>query len=266
MSTNNTNISSKTSSPSHSHSLPQESLLSKASLSLSLAPPRFPPYETAHRSLHHGQNPKNKSLALHHDYYYSHLGRKVNLLDQHPLKKREYQRIHDLLVKIFHMKRGGGVGNTDIDTTHNANKNTQKKQTNSITTTPTHHPTHPHISLSPETSEQISRYISSYILPLKYQNKYRDNGFFRTLSDNSVKCSVPSLAIINPNAAYTFIHLTKNVMKRIKYGLLGHDSQYIDLFLPEGVSEDEMNGLVFFVVSSGISLQQHRVFIYIFLT
>ena len=216
----------------------EESLISQTSLNLSLSPPRFAPYYTAQRSLYDGHNPTNYSLALHHNNHYQHVDRKVDLV--HPFRKREYDRVHDLLEKIFHGKHCSPSNSTSKgDMKNQNNKNSSLRRKVVIP--------HPHVSFSPETPDQISRLISSHILPLKLQNKYRDDGTFRTLSDLAISCSVPSLAFINPRAAWNFITLTKDVMKQIRYGTM-HESQKIDFFLPLGVDEDDIRGLVFFVV------------------
>ncbi len=106
----------------------------------------------------------------------------------------------------------------------------------------------PQIDNGSESADQRTN-KRSHLFPIHLQNKYRDNGTLRKLSDLAVTCSVPSLAFENPKAAGTFLHLTKDVMKQIYYGSNGNKSQKIDLFLPMNVGEDEMKGLVLFVVS-----------------
>lgn len=201
----------------------EESLISDASLSLALSPPRFPPYYTAHRSLYTNKDPSHHTeMALHHDDHYHHIHRSKAL---HPTKKKYNKSVHDILVKVHSIS--------------------SKKRID-----------HPHLSFSPESADQITRCISSHVLPLWLQNKYRDNGIFRSISDTLVTMSIPSLAILNPSAAKRFLSLTRKHMIRIPYGSLNKELQVIDLYLPHCANNDDINGLIFFVVSTvhGISM------------
>ncbi len=239
-------------SPSSSESPPysklqelekDESLLSETSLRASLAPPRAPPYYTANRSLYAKKDPSGEGMALHHRHNHRHHNRSQGL---YPPKKYHLKNLHDKLTKI-----------------HLGNYHHKHARATSPRLSLIHHH-HPHLSFSPESPDQITRYISSHILPLGMQNKLRDNGTFRSLSDTAVTCSVPCLGITNPKAAMNFISLSKTIVQ-INYGF-GHPSQKIDLFLPplsessnctsgsdcDNVNGNGVKGLIFFVVSSSM--------------
>jgi len=211
----------------------EESLLSETSLRASLAPPRAPPYFTANRSLYAKKDPSGEGMALHHHHDHRHHNRNQGL---HPQKRDNFKYFHNVLTKI-----------------HKANFSNFHL---------IHH--HPHLSFSPESPDQITRYISSHIMPLGMQNKLRDNGTFRSLSDMAVTSSVPCMGIVNPRAAMNFLFLTKHMIQ-LDYGF-GHPSQKIHLFLPSSpespgdingisasssdnnhVNEKSVKGLVFFV-------------------
>ena len=217
----------------------KESLLSKASLNLSLAPPRAPPYDTTHRSLYTNKD-TSTAIALHPHQNYRHYNRSKEL---HPKQKKYHETIHDYVSKF---------------------------QLNRIP--------HPHLSFSPESADQLTRLISTYILPLHLQNKLRDNGTFRSLSDNAVTMSVPSLALINPKAVKRFVALSSTSqptlssfstnMLNLPYGNV-HPSQKVDLFLPPPkIQTKDIKGLVFFVVSMKFALNRNcilKISFYLFL-
>ena len=220
----------------------KESLLSEASLLLSLAPPRAPPYHTIHRSIytqkHHckksNNNHNNKNcniIALHPYNYHRHVHRKVNTLYHYHHQQHQQQR------KL-------------------------KKQNNYHLK----YNLHPHLSFSPESANQLTRNIFGHILPIHLQNKYRDNGTFRSLSDSLVMMSVPSLALVHWRAMVDFIRLTRRNMVEVLYydtnvsssrsnsnsnnsRSKGHkeERRKIDLFIPNHVEEKDIKGLVFFV-------------------
>jgi hypothetical protein len=205
----------------------EESLLSEASLLLSLSPPRAPPYHTIHRCIYTKNDPSSSSslntyLALHPRHHYQH--RHV-VKDLHPKKKEYYQRLYNDLL------------------TNNQIHKKKKKNFKSH-----HNLPHPHLSFSPESADQVTRYIGGHILPLHIQNKFRDDGTFRYLSDSFVTLSIPSLAVMNIKATKRFLSLTKNHMIQIKYGDLS-DMQMIHLFLPNLDNESsDVNGFIYFVV------------------
>ena len=195
-------------------------LVSEASLMLALAPPRAPPYDTVHRCCYTNQDPSNAYIPQHHESHYQHHNRAKDL---HPSKQKRNEFVHGLLSKSHQLNNNRSAGLY-------------------------HSHSHPHMSFSPESADQWTRYLGGHFLPLWFQNKYRDDGTFRSITDALVTCSVPALAIVNPNAVKEFIHLTTKFMMQIPYGSL-HPSQKIDLFLPPNVKQTDMKGFVFFVVS-----------------
>ena len=253
-----------------------ENLVTPCSLAMSLAPPRAPPHDSAHRRLMCGKDPSKAALMVHHHHYgneYHYEDRSDDLKNyvQHGVKTR----IHQLLHAIF----------------QNRNNNT---------TLP-----HPHLLMSPEFGDQITRFIGAG-LPLSKQNRWRDNGTFRSigmlhtnifsmlyctvlyctsifiqvfvscvykymktsflfclhtynliqyntiqyiipyfnvlkiigLADSMVKTSVPLMAISNPKLMKTFLSLSKQKIK-IQYGK--HPMQKIELFLPTHSSKNIIN-------------------------
>lgn len=219
----------------------EESLLSEASLLLSLSPPRAPPYHTIHRCLYTKNDPSSFSssntsyVALHPRDYYQH--RHV-IKELHPKKKEYYQQLYNDLLT-------------------NNNQSHKKKSFKRH-----HHLPHPHLSFSPESADQVTRYIGGHILPLHIQNKYRDNGTFRSLSDNLITLSIPSLAVMNIKATKRFLSLTKNHMVKIKYGDLS-DMQIIHLFLPNLDNQtSDVNGFIYFVVSTPHFVSEKSLFKY----
>lgn len=103
---------------------------------------------------------------------------------------------------------------------------------------------HPHLMLGPDGADHVTRFLGS-LLPLSWQNHVRDSGGFRSIFDNVVECSIPVGAVTNPSAALSFLRLTKN-RRVIRYGS-HHESQFIDLYLPEETNQDLWTGMVFFV-------------------
>ena len=88
------------------------------------------------------------------------------------------------------------------------------------------------------------------MLPAWLQNKARDYGVCRFISDSLVTVSIPSLAIVEPEAAKDFLKLTRE-KQTVSYGM--HEMQVVDLFLPKNANAnvnaeaDSSRGLVFFV-------------------
>lgn len=103
---------------------------------------------------------------------------------------------------------------------------------------------HPHLMLGPDGADHVTRFLGS-LLPLTWQNHVRDSGGFRSIFDNVVECSIPVGAITNPRAALSFLRLTRN-RRVIRYGP-HHESQFIDMYLPEACSQEKWTGMVFFV-------------------
>jgi len=84
------------------------------------------------------------------------------------------------------------------------------------------------------------------ILPLSLQNKMRDGGTFRWIADTAVSSlAVPAGAIACPSAAKEFVALSHKCRK-LHYG--DHESQFVDVFLPDPSNDDySARGMVYFV-------------------
>ena len=188
-----------------------DTLLTKISLEQSLAPPRSPPHFTSHRLRLLGKDPSHASYALLH-------GSNSDNKDNDGTAHSEYNYHTGIRDRIEHL-----LQNQHILSMRNLR--------------------HPHLSLGPGPSDRLTRYLGA-TLPLTWQNKGRDSGTFGTIADALVTCSIPMAAIANPQAAIQFLKLTKN-LKRIYYG--NHPSNYIDLFFPENCTEEQCDGLLFFV-------------------
>jgi len=91
---------------------------------------------------------------------------------------------------------------------------------------------------------RIHRLLSNSILPIRTQNRLRDNGSLRSFVDTLIKISASLVAMSNTKAAINFIRLTRR-MKIIKYG--EHDLQRIELFFPDSATK-QVRGLVYFAV------------------
>ena len=102
---------------------------------------------------------------------------------------------------------------------------------------------HPHLLVGPEGADQITRFLGS-LLPLSWQNHIRDSGGFRFIFDTLVEYSIPVGAVTNPKAALSFLRLTRQC-RTIPYG--NHESQFIDLYVPENFPQEQWAGMVFFV-------------------
>lgn len=100
---------------------------------------------------------------------------------------------------------------------------------------------HPHLAV--DSPDAVTRFLGS-VLPLEWQNSLRDNGGFRRIADELMQNIIPSVAIMNPSAARTFLRLTHRVQK-MTYG--PHPSQFIDLLFPEDVAEADLAGMLIFV-------------------
>ena len=150
---------------------PEETLLTKRSLQLSLSPPRCPPYGTAHRSVLAGTSPFSDPYVEHHGDDQAHSA---------------YNK-HSAIGK-------GGIRERVMHLVYNANFSVP----------------HPHLSVAPEGGDKVTRFLGT-ILPLSWQNYCRDSGGFRSISDRLVTSSMPFGAMANPGAALDFLRLTRKV-------------------------------------------------------
>lgn len=211
-------------------------LVTPYSLALSLAPPRAPPLGSAHRNLLCNKDPSRSSMSHHHasnaissasnidkdsGMKENEAGSKFSILNSHHLAVQHHHgirgRVQDVLHSI-HLDHVAGI---------------RPKMP------------HPHLHFAPDSGDAFTRRLGSR-LPIWLQHKARDGGSFRSLSDSVVTATVPSLAIVNREAAKFFFKLTRE-KQTISYGK--HDMQFVDLFLPDSSdgANDPPRGLIFFV-------------------
>ena len=106
---------------------------------------------------------------------------------------------------------------------------------------------HPHLPNGFEIGDRMIRALG-VLLPLSWQNHCRDSGGFRSICDNLVTLSVPTLAIGSPRLASKFLKLSKQY-RRFQYDEQ-HSLQYLDLFDPSDGNNDSSNDshrLIYFV-------------------
>jgi alpha-beta hydrolase superfamily lysophospholipase len=190
---------------------PQQPLLTKESVALSLAPPRSPPGGDVIRNLYADPHLSaarlfailtseaaagNNSDENHSDY-------NISSYESHNLKRRFVQLLHD--------------GNRVL-----------------------HYSIHPHIPTSLSLPDQLIRFLGR-ALPLEWQHRNRDNGTFRLVADGLVKLTCPMIGLSNLRLTHKFIELSSTKRRRrIKYGHY-HRMQYIDLFLPQRNDTKQQN-------------------------
>jgi len=97
------------------------------------------------------------------------------------------------------------------------------------------------------TGDRVIKALRIY-LPLSWQNRFRDSGAFRNVSDTIVTLTAPLMAITNPSIAVNFLKLN-SMMSIVPYG--DHPMQKIQLFVPSQCDVDDNNepkgGFLFFV-------------------
>lgn len=231
-----------------------ENLMTPQALAMSLAPPRVPPHGTLHRNylcnldpVRHSHKNKNKTILTHHHNAQpnTHNGSYRNIsttISDHERNKRKGHS-RRTLAKVQNHRYGN----------HHEIKNIVEKASAKANQHKHLKLPHPHLTIAPDSGDAITRWLGS-TLPIGWQHRSRDDGTFRSISDNAVTMTVPSLAIINPAAMRRFLHLT-NPRQKITFKYGSHKMQYVDLFLPpSSPSESESEsanartkGLVFFV-------------------
>ncbi|CAJ1932322.1 unnamed protein product [Cylindrotheca closterium] len=138
----------------------------------------------------------------------------------------------------------GYIGDHHLDHAHsdyNLHSGLRERLMHLVYNADLHDIPHPHLAV--DSPDGATRFLGS-VLPLEWQNSLRDSGGFRRISDDLVQYGIPLAAITNPSAARTMLQLTNRV-KKMRYGQ--HPSQFIDLMFPEGVAEDNLAGMLFFV-------------------
>eukprot|EP00591_Stephanopyxis_turris_P012946 CAMPEP_0195528016 /NCGR_PEP_ID=MMETSP0794_2-20130614/29985_1 /TAXON_ID=515487 /ORGANISM="Stephanopyxis turris, Strain CCMP 815" /LENGTH=473 /DNA_ID=CAMNT_0040659059 /DNA_START=108 /DNA_END=1526 /DNA_ORIENTATION=+ len=198
----------------------ENNLVTPTSLALSLAPPRAPPHDTAHRLFLLSQNPRKQQHKQ----------------KQHKHRHEEEENHHDDNVPCPRYKIK----------LQKSRKMLQKlsKHKNVLRDLP-----HPHLPVGPELADRITRKIGTS-LPLATQNKLRDDGYFRSIADTLVTVSVPSMAVTNPGAVVKYLGL-EDCRTNIRYGK--HRMQQMHLYEPPSLKENRggrrrfHRGLLFFV-------------------
>jgi len=203
-------------------------------VALSLAPPRSPPHESSLRMLLTGRNPSEAEFYHHHPYPHPH----HHYNDNGP--QQQHHQGHDLDHDYAHYIYSNHSLPSRIHQILEAAHllRLERKRKNEILP-------HPHLSTGPEVAQKMTRALGA-LLPLSSQNKFRDNGGFRSLADTSVLLSTPLIALTKPHAAANFLKLSKSY-EEIRYG--SHDMQRMELYLPSSTttSDNDVRGLVFFV-------------------
>ncbi len=202
-----------------------DNLLTDVSLATSLAPPRAPPLGTTHRNFLCNVDPSTSenTLTHHHSDYNN--------------RQQSSTRGHTRRTLASAVQGHHGVQSRVQRALHNAHSKIKRLP-------------HPHISFAPDSGDQVTRWIGS-ALPIWWQHAARDGGTFRSISDYSVTCSVPSLAVVNNRAFKKFLRLTHSKDRTtFRYG--HHPMQFVDFFLPPGTNTNKnpsskCKGLVFFV-------------------
>mmetsp|Transcript_5282 Transcript_5282/g.7871 ORF Transcript_5282/g.7871 Transcript_5282/m.7871 type:complete len:296 (+) Transcript_5282:112-999(+) len=209
-------------------------LVTPRSVALSLAPPRSPPHESSLRMLLTGRNPSEAEFYHHHPYPHPH----HHYNDNGP--QQQHHQGHDLDHDYAHYIYSNHSLPSRIHQILEAAHllRLERKRKNEILP-------HPHLSTGPEVAQKMTRALGA-LLPLSSQNKFRDNGGFRSLADTSVLLSTPLIALTKPHAAANFLKLSKSY-EEIRYG--SHDMQRMELYLPSSTttSDNDVRGLVFFV-------------------
>lgn len=168
-----------------------EDLLTPLAYALSLAPPRAPPFDSAHRALLIGQDPSRSRYHLHH-----------------------------------HQRTGGRYqsGNKKNDSVNNSSTWIVRRLNRAHVERCRHGKhQHPHLLHS---RDRFTLWLDKNISVLTWNN-LRDNGTFRSVADSLVLLGVPAMAVTSPRAALQFIALSRQV-QRISYG--PNAMHVIDLF------------------------------------
>ena len=171
-----------------------EDLLTPLSYALSLAPPRAPPLDSAHRALLAGHDP---STTRHHYVHHN-----------HDLQHNHHQRT----------KKKNTMTTTTNNTwiyklLHRAHLSRCRHGTRQ----------HPHLQ---ENRDAFGLWLDKRI-SVPTWNKLRDDGWFRLIADTMVLLGIPVMAMTSPRATLQFISLSRQ-MQQIPYG--NHAMQHIDFY------------------------------------
>ena len=168
-----------------------EDLLTPLAYALSLAPPRAPPFDSAHRALLAGQDPSRSRFHLQH--HQRTVGKYQSVNKKNESDNSSLNWIHNRLHRAHAERCRHG-----------------KRQ-------------HPHLL---ENRDSFTLWLDKNI-SVPTWNNLRDDGTFRSVADSLVLLGVPAVAVTSPRAALQFISLSRRVQK-ISYG--PHAMHIIDLF------------------------------------
>lgn len=188
-----------------------EDLLTPLAYALSLAPPRAPPLDSAHRALLLGQDPTK-------GHYH------MNLLS--------HTTHGGAIPSNFSMKNEKGGGQPRHKWLWEVLHRAHLRQNE-------HSKPHPHLEANVG-RDAFTRWLGSK-LSVSTFNSLRDKGKFRSVCDSLVVAGIPALALASPRAALQFVRFTSQ-MEHIRYG--SHTMQIIDLYRCE---DSENKDLLVFV-------------------
>jgi acetyl esterase/lipase len=218
------------------------SLVTPASLRMSLSAPRAPPHGTLHRSVLNRL--KKRSLIrrrgsdcyvdlLPHDdiiEHEPHTHDSNEILDDQDLRLLQSKFKLQRLIPDLHLRQS----------MHNMLP-------------------HPHLPDALTGADALSRWIGLHLLSLSRQNEWRDQGVFRSISDTLVTVSAPMVAFMEPKAIRTFLRLSSSRrLTKFQYG--SHHMQQTHFLGPtppelrkknnsrnNSTSTSQIKGLVVFV-------------------
>jgi pimeloyl-ACP methyl ester carboxylesterase len=241
---------------------PKESLLTPRAFQLSMTAPRCPPYYTAQRSLLVGRHPRPET----HLYLTPDVMRSISC-SAGGVETAQHEKLMD---RFIYQAKTRNNRDCRMVTKSSLNRSPQRRVSAvppasmisyrypNASRTRLSRLTHPQLgSLGPDFSSQLTRLLGT-ILPLKWQNRCRDSGGFRSIADTLVLGSIPMAALSHPVATIQFLKLTK-ARRRLVYGNSKHNSnntnynaQFVDVFLPDSdlsskLRRHKVRGMVFFV-------------------
>ena len=222
-----------------------ESLMSLKALQISISPPRCPPYYTAQRSwmLGGGRPTPGRDMYVVVDRDYADVAattgkknrRNTTIEEAHSAYDHHHHHHAFLIDRLLHH------GNRP----HIRNKKKKSNKSNNSDNYLRHHPhwtgsggilssffpTVSRPSMGPlQLSDSLTRLLGT-VLSLETQNRFRDTGGFRSVSDGLVTATIPIAASVNPSALLSFSKLTMS-KRRLVYGTDDETLQFIDVFFP----------------------------------
>lgn len=225
----------------------RETLMTRTSVALALAPPRSPPHDSAHRMLLLAQDPSEAAIAHHHTQKESdshhHHG-----ISRHAMQLLRRYHLNSLRLPHPHLPAGPELGDQvtralgtvlPLSMQNRWRKSCRRRIRNLMNITCI-------LKLLLCTGDY---YVKEFTYFCILMLQIGDSGVFRSIADTMVAVSAPTLAVSNPSAALQFLKLTKRCI-HIRYGQ--HRMHVIDMFFPSRESgvplKEKPRGLIFFVV------------------